>query len=133
MALPYSPRPGEVLICRFDEAAVGAEMVKPRPVIVVSRKDSHHGRKLATVVPLSTTEPTPAQPWHHCIGVYEITGWHGSPDPVWAKCDMVATVSFLRLNKPYRNTRHGRQFVEHTLPPQHLDAVRAALRAYLSL
>jgi mRNA interferase MazF len=131
MALPYFPHPGEVLICDFDDVAAGAEMVKRRPVIVVSRRESH-GRFLATVVPLSTTRPDPVQLWHHELPHLKITGWQPN-GTIWAKCDMLATASFDRLNKPYLKTRHGRNYVTHRLDVADLEAVRACLRAYLLL
>lgn len=131
MALPYHPHPGEVLICDFDQTSIGAEMVKRRPVIVVSRRDSH-GRGLATVVPISTTAPVPVQAWHHPLQLLVVTGWQAKA-AMWAKCDMVATVSFERLNKAYVRTRHGRQYVTHHLSAEDLAAVRACLRAYLGL
>ena len=103
MTLPYHPHPGEVLICDFDDSAPGAEMVKRRPAVVVSRRDSH-GRLLATVVPLSTTAPIVAMAWHHCLPHLRIVGWPSS-GVTWAKCDMLATVSFNRLCKPYVSMR----------------------------
>lgn len=48
------------------------------------------------------------------IGAIEhvtVPGWQ-SNGPIWAKCDMLATVGFERLNKPYLKGRHGRRFVE---------------------
>lgn len=131
MPLPYHPHPGEVLICDYDQIAVGAEMVKRRPVVVVSRREASGGR-LATVIPLSTTEPDPVRNWHHPMPHLRIKGW---PDgaTTWAKCDMLATVSFDRLNKPYVKTRSGRNYTTVMLDAQDLTAVRACVRSWLSL
>lgn len=52
---------------------------------------------------------------------------------MWAKCDMVATVSFERLNKPYVKSKHGRVFRELVLDIADMQAIDACLRAYLSL
>ncbi len=52
---------------------------------------------------------------------------------MWAKCDMVATVSFERLNKPYVKTRQGRSYRELVLEAQDMSAIEACLRAYLGL
>lgn len=98
MTLPYHPRPGEILICDFDGAARGAEMVKRRPVIVVSSRESH-ARRLCTVVPISTTAPGNLQSWHVRLQSLTVTGWQTDCD-CWAKCDMLCTVSFERLCKP---------------------------------
>ena len=131
MALPYLPKRGEILICDFDDVALGAEMVKRRPVVVVSRKDTHRSR-LCTVVPLSTTAPDPVQAWHLPLPHISVTGWVAA-NTMWAKCDMLATVSHDRLNKAYRKTRHGRQFVEHLLADGDVQAILAGIRAYLAL
>lgn len=132
MPLPYRPKPGEVLICGFDDAARGFEMVKRRPVVVVSCEDSHQ-RSLCTVVPISTTAPVPPRPWHHPLPHLIVTGWHPKAD-MWAKCDMLATVSFERLNAPYLKSRSGgRRYQNHILAASDLDAVRQCIRAYLGL
>lgn len=131
MPLPYFPRPGEVLICAFDDAAIGAEMVKRRPAVVVSRHNAS-GSRLATVVPLSTTAPNPTLPWHHPLPHLRITGWP-SDAVSWAKCDMLATVSLDRLNKPYIKTRQGRSYTSHVLSDVDMQAIRQAIRAHLAL
>ena len=131
VTLPYFPHQGEILICDFDDAAPGAEMVKRRPVIVVSRHETHH-RRLCTVVPLSTTSPTPQRNWHHPLPHLQVTGWQAN-GPMWAKCDMLVTVSFERLNKPYVKTRSGRQHVTHKLDAADMSAVLSCLRAYFGI
>ncbi|WP_155740060.1 type II toxin-antitoxin system PemK/MazF family toxin [Pandoraea pnomenusa] len=98
MPLPYHPKRGEVLVCDFSTGFRAPEMVKIRPVIVMSSKESH-SRRLCTVVPISTTSPKPVKSWHHNLLPFAIPGWECA-DPMWAKCDMVQTVSFDRLNKP---------------------------------
>lgn len=131
MALPYFPRRGEVLVCDFDTGFQPPEMVKKRPVVVVSRRDSH-SRRLCTVVPFSTTAPMPAMPWHHPLPHVSVPGLQAAAQ-MWAKCDMVATVSFERLNKPYVKTRQGRSYRELVLEAQDMSAIEACLRAYLAL
>ena len=131
MALPYLPHQGEILICDFDDFAIGAEMVKRRPVVVVSRHDTHRG-KMCTVVPLSTTAPDPVKSWHHAMPHLRVTGWVAN-GAIWAKCDMLASVSLERLNKPYIKTRSGRNYITHKLDPADQAAVMAAIKAYLGL
>lgn len=128
MAISYRPKAGEILTCDFGDKPVGAEMCKRRPVVVVSRKDSH-GRGLATVVPISTTAPDPVRTWHHALPDLVIEGWP-CVEMMWAKCDMVSTVSFERLHKPYRKTRHGREYIQHVVRAEDLDAIRQCLRSY---
>ena len=131
MALPYHPRRGEVLICDFDTGFQPPEMVKKRPVVVISPKDSHH-RGVCTVVPLSTTAPEPLRRWHHPLPHVKVPGLRATA-PMWAKCDMLATVGFVRLNKPYIKTRQGRKFTELVLDAQDIYAIEQCLRAYLAL
>lgn len=95
MPILFRPKPGCVLYCDFT-GYIAPEMVKSRPVVIIS--PAHIARQnLVTVVPLSTTAPDPVQKYH-----YKLTG---NPIPgnasieVWAKCDMVATVSFERLDR----------------------------------
>ncbi|TAM88997.1 MAG: hypothetical protein EPN41_04700 [Candidimonas sp.] len=60
-ALRKGLRTGEIVICNFDTGFRVPEMVKQRPVVVIS-KTSTHARGLCTVVPLSTTLPVPMFP-----------------------------------------------------------------------
>jgi uncharacterized protein YifN (PemK superfamily) len=131
--LPYHPHPGEVLICRFDDSAAGAEMIKKRPVVVVSCHRSHN-RELCTVVPLSTTAPVVREAWHYTMPpTFSVMSWHAN-GAIWAKCDMLATVSFTRLHQPYRHTRtSGRVYVTHMVSPVDLAAIKAGIVAYLQL
>lgn len=130
--LPYKPARGEVLICDFDSGFSAPEMVKKRPVVVVSTKDSH-GRLLCTVVPFSTTAPVPVHAWHHPLPHIAIPGWKPSA-VMWAKADMWTTVGFRRLNKPYLKSRSGgRRYQEVMLSEADMAAISAGLRAYLAL
>lgn len=130
MSLPYHPRRGEVLICNFDGGFTPPEMVKCRPVVVVSDASSH-GRGLCSVVPLSSTQPDRIMAWHHALPTLTVPGMQTVPR--WAKCDMVATVAFRRLNAPYLRSRSGRRYINTYLPTADLEAVAACLRAYLAL
>lgn len=132
MPLPKClPHPGEILICDFNSGFAPPEMVKKRPSVVVSRRDTH-GRGLCTVVPLSTTEPVPPMPWHHKMPHLKITSWQNF-GIIWAKCDMLATVSFNRLDRPYTRTRHGRVYQTLRLDEADLEAIRAGMLVYLGL
>lgn len=63
VAIREHPKIGTILICDFDQGFKEPEMVKRRPVIVVSPKISTRPG-LCTVVALSTTEPRPKMPFH---------------------------------------------------------------------
>jgi uncharacterized protein YifN (PemK superfamily) len=54
MAITFHPGYGTILYCDFDHQKA-SEMIKNRPVIVISRKNGNCA--LCTVVPLSGTEP----------------------------------------------------------------------------
>jgi mRNA interferase MazF len=93
-SINFHPKPGHILICDFNTGFQPPEMIKKRPVVVISKCR----QQLVTVVPLSATEPNPLEKWHH-----ELTD---SSLPVslrgkrhWAKCDMIATVAFGRLDR----------------------------------
>lgn len=95
MGIQFRLKPGTVLYCDFN-GYISPEMLKCRPVVVVS--PSHMARMdLVTVVPLSTTAPAPVQKYHYRLVGNPIPG--DSSIEVWAKCDMVATVSFARLDR----------------------------------
>jgi hypothetical protein len=58
-----SSRPGAIVICDFSEGFRPPEMVKIRPVVVISPR--RRTAQLVTVVPLSSVAPLPVQPWHY--------------------------------------------------------------------
>lgn len=125
-------QPGTLLICDFDIGGfTKPEMVKKRPVVVISSSDSL-ARGVCTVVPLSTTTSKSHGDWHHSLSHVKIPGWEPI-GPVWAKCDMVCTVAFHRLDKPYLKTRQGRVHKDIYISAQDLDAIRACMRTYLGL
>lgn len=98
MPLLYYPSAGEILLCDYGTGFIAPEMVKRRPVVVVSPRLRRRG-DLVAVVPLSTSPPDPAEP-HHC----SVTLAAPLPKPfnepqMWAKCDMVATVALSRLDR----------------------------------
>ncbi|WP_407070401.1 type II toxin-antitoxin system PemK/MazF family toxin [Neorhizobium alkalisoli] len=109
-------------------------MVKRRPAVVVSPRLPHRDG-LCSVVPLSTTPPT--QPVKYVV---ELT--LASPLPVpfdsltmWAKCDMIATVSFDRLDL-FRTGRdqHGRRkYLTRRVDDAMLERIRAGVRAGLGI
>ncbi|MDB4679556.1 type II toxin-antitoxin system PemK/MazF family toxin [Planctomycetaceae bacterium] len=62
MAIKFHPGYGTILYCDFSHQTE-PEMVKSRPVVVVSRRNTNV--RLCTVVPLSSTQPEKIQSWHH--------------------------------------------------------------------
>lgn len=123
----YYPRPGDVLICNYETGFIAPEMIKHRPAVVISGRERHNGR-LCTVVPLSATEPPKIQAWHTPVAV-RIPGLDDCAR--WAKCDMLATVSFDRLDKPHTKHRDGRTYHTVQITAMELKAIRDGVLAYL--
>lgn len=134
MPLTYYPQPGEVLLCNYGTGFIAPEMVKLRPVVVVSPRLRRRA-DLVAVVPLSTTPPNPAEP-HHC----SITLRVPLPKPfeapqMWAKCDMVATVALARLDR-FRDGRvigGARRFTTGKVDLAQLIEIRKAILHGLGL
>lgn len=97
MALKFHPATGTIVVCDYKTGFVPPEMVKSRPVIVVSPKLGYRNN-LCTVVPLSTKNPSPVEDYHCRITLSRPMPRPFNVNPMWAKCDMLATVSFDRLD-----------------------------------
>src|SRR4051812_15983188 len=94
--LQFHPHAGTLLMCDF-QGVIEPEMTKRRPVIIVTPRLPYRGH-LATIVPTSTTAPMHAQPFHVRLS----RNYHPLEPadlPVWAKCDMLCSVSFQRLDR----------------------------------
>jgi uncharacterized protein YifN (PemK superfamily) len=93
MAIEFAPKKGMILMCDFSGYKL-PEIIKRRPVVVVSPNYLRRGN-LATVVPFSTTPPSKPMKHHCCMPNHILKD--GSE--VWAKCDMLATVGYARLDR----------------------------------
>ncbi len=97
MAIKEHPPIGTVLICDFQTDFRLPEMIKVRPVIVISPKIS--GRPgLCTVVALSTTPPDPKMPFHAEISFTPNLPPPWGAEKMWVKGDMIYAVGFHRLD-----------------------------------
>lgn len=107
-------------------------MVKRRLAVTVSPKLKRRG-DLVTVVPLSTTEPIPLCDWHLPLDI-NVPGYWGHV-PRWAKCDMLATVGFHRLDLPYEKNllTNGRKYVQIELPAEALAAIHQGISHALGM
>jgi uncharacterized protein YifN (PemK superfamily) len=125
--LPYNPNPGEVLRCDY-RGLVPPEMDKTRFVVVVSPR-LRHRKDLCTVIPLSTTAPDYPQPFH--VQLAQDPYPKSAPGTVvWAKCDMLMTVSYARLTQYYdgRHPQTGkRAYVTLRVSPEELRAIRIGM------
>lgn len=109
-------------------------MVKRRPAIVVSPRLPHRDG-LCAVVPLSGTEPQRPIPY-----VVRLELESELPEPFaqllwWAKCDMVATVSFERLDlfRTARDQTGKRQYRHPKVTAADFERVLAGVQAGLGL
>lgn len=129
--LPYHPKQGEVLRCDYG-GLVPPEMDKLRWVVCISPKFINR-RDLCTVVPLSTTAPANPQAYHVLLD--RDPDPKPSGDPVWAKCDMVMTVSFARLSAYWngRGPDGKRCYVALHVSGAELGRIRQATLAALGL
>ena len=105
MALTYHPRPGQILICDFSKGFAAPEMVKRRPVVVLT--PSMKGRdKLTTVAALSTVKPDEIRAYHLEIPANSMPMLGQYQDgSTWLKGDMIYSVGFHRLDPIRLNTR----------------------------
>ena len=130
MTIAFQPQAGAVVRCDF-RGMIAPEMLKMRDVVVIAKHKQN--AKLVTVVPLSASAPDRPQPYHHQLAA-DPRPDGDSMHPIWAKCDMVYTVSLERLEMHYTRTRRGgRQSVRVQLPPQDFDAIRRCVAIALHL
>lgn len=134
MAIQFSPAPGDILICDFSSGFRPPEMVKRRPVMVLSPRLRHRDG-LCTVVPLSTTAPRRTVPYQ-CT----VTLPFAPPPPfqateVWAKADMLATVAFARLDllRSARRADGRRAYLKIRLGDPDFSRVQDCVRIALGL
>jgi mRNA interferase MazF len=128
LPLTFHPGPGTIVICDFSTGFRPPEMVKVRPVVVISPR--RRTIQLVTVVPLSSTAPVPPEPWHYRLlpGAYP-----PARGPIWAKCDMVQTVGLARLDRVRAKIQGQSVYQAFQLGGAELAAILAGVRAALGL
>lgn len=126
MAIKFSVPVGTILRCDFSRGGFQPpEMVKARPAIVVSPRLPHRDG-LCTVVPISGEPPEHDVPY-----VIRLEFDPPLPHPftyqvAWAKCDMLATVAFARLDMFHTAREHGRRkYLQLKLSPGDLSRITA--------
>ena len=135
MPIKAHPGLGAIITCDFDQGFKEPEMVKNRPVVVVSPPISWRPG-LCTVVALSLTAPVPPRPYHCKITVNPPLPKPWLSVEIWVKGDMIATVGFHRLNL-IRLDRDDdtkvRRYRMNLLAPDQMRAVRACVLHALGL
>ena len=128
MPLQFHPKPGEIFMCDFPDSYMHGEMIKRRPVIVISKRLEGRSR-LVNIVPISMTPPEPVRSHHVEIGRMSMPrGLRDQEGRRWAKCDMIYTMSLDRLDyvRGHRS-RDGRRVTDAgALPVATLLAIRVA-------
>jgi uncharacterized protein YifN (PemK superfamily) len=128
MPLLYQPKEGTMVMCDF-RGLEAPEMVKTRPVVVLSR--SAHNAGLVVVVPLSTTRPRIIQDYH----VEFVSLMPGMKTLCWAKCDMIYTLNLARLDRIKVKDRQSgnRSYIAIPLPGELFFAIQNGVRSALGL
>jgi len=124
---------GTILVCDFDTGFREPEMVKRRPVVVVSGR-LRVGAVTCTVVPLSTSPPDRVEGHHVLLRLHPPLPPPFDAAEMWAKCDMLATVAFWRLDLP-RGPRSGgkRDYAARQVPLADLVRIQAAIAGWLGI
>jgi mRNA interferase MazF len=134
MPIREHPPAGTILICNFNSDFQLPEMVKVRPVIVISPKI--HGRPgLCTVVALSTTAPDPQMPFHAQISIDPRLPAPWDAESVWIKGDMVYAAAFQRLDliRTGKDFSGKRKYYFTTVSAEQLRITRALVLRSIGL
>jgi mRNA interferase MazF len=129
MAISLPVGPGTVLLCDYSRGGFQApEMTKRRPAIVISPRLAHRDG-LCTVVPISSDPGG-----HEVKYVVRLEFEPSLPEPygytvAWAKCDMLATVSFNRLDlfRTKRDQYGKRKYLHPKISDEDLVRVRVGV------
>ena len=135
MAIQYALPVGTIVLCDYSMGGFRApEMVKRRPAIILSPRLPHRDG-LCTVVPVSGSAETRELPY-----IVRLDFDHELPSPFpfkvfWAKCDMLATVAFGRLDmfRTDRDQTGRRKYLRPMLMPPQIDSVKQGVLFALGL
>lgn len=96
MAVTNHPVVGSIVRVDLNEGFRVPEMRKRRPAVVLS-PELPDRPQLCTIVPLSTTPPRTAHPFHLEIELNPPLPFPYSSPKMWVKADIILTVAFHRL------------------------------------
>ena len=94
--IQFQPQTGHILMCHFGLGFKKPEIVKTRPVLVISP----HQRVwtgLVVVLPISSKEPNPMRPYHFQLPDGTIPG--NKYEHSWIKGDLIMAVGSHRLDR----------------------------------
>ena len=98
MLTEHPPR-GSIIRCDFSQGFSEPEMVKNRPVIVLTPRIKDRPG-LCTVAALSGTPPEKVMPCHAQTDIMPVLPTPFESKGIWVKGDMVNAVSYIRLRMP---------------------------------
>ncbi|HCP63812.1 MAG TPA: type II toxin-antitoxin system PemK/MazF family toxin [Hyphomonadaceae bacterium] len=133
MPLASHPAPGTVVRVDLSEGFRPPEMVKRRPVIVLS-PPIRNRQMLCTIVPLSTSPPRPVLAHHMQIGFEPLLPAPYNSPVMWLKGDVVLTVAFHRLRLLFSGWDDGQRIYDVlVLDAETFEKVRGCVRSGLGL
>jgi uncharacterized protein YifN (PemK superfamily) len=135
MALQYPVVRGTILRCDYSRGGFQPpEMVKARPAVVVSPRLRHRDG-LCTVIPISGDAPEHEVPYVVRLEFDPPLPYPFTYKVAWAKCDMLATVAFKRLDMFHtdRDQYGKRRYLQPKLLPEDLERVIEGAKAALGL
>lgn len=94
--IQFQPRAGQILVCNFGLGFKKPEMIKVRPVLVISPHQRFWTR-LCVVVPISSRPPGEIKPYHYKLPDGAVPG--GKYAESWIKGDLVIAVGHHRLDR----------------------------------
>ncbi|MEP0232706.1 MAG: type II toxin-antitoxin system PemK/MazF family toxin [Roseobacter sp.] len=119
--LQFQPKPGQILVCHFGLGFQRPEMVKTRPVMVISPKVNPWTR-LCVVIPISSKAPNPVEGHHYRLPDGIVPG--GRYEESWLKGDTLMAVGSHRLDR----LKIGfRQYVAPCAPTEVLKEARRCI------
>jgi uncharacterized protein YifN (PemK superfamily) len=131
MAIDFHPPRGTILRCDYT-GLQEPEMVKDRPVVIVSPRARSGG--LVTVAPISTTPPEPTLEWHHQIVLAKALSPKWPELTIWVKCDMLNTFCTSRLDRFHTRVSGGaRKYYDRRVSPEDLTAISHCISKFLSI
>jgi mRNA interferase MazF len=127
MPIHFLPRQATVLICDFSTGFIPPEMVKRRPVIIISPR-LHERRGPHLVVPLSNTRPDEILAHHVRLRAGRYSFLRPGVDS-WVKCNLIAAVAPVRLDR----LRQGRHWIAPMIDRADFEAVQLGVLHALAL
>lgn len=128
MSLQYHPKTGTIVICDYNTGFVVPEMGKRRLALIVSPQFKKRNN-LCTVVPFSTTPPNPIMPYHYLLNLNPTLPPPYNSPKQWVKADMLATVSFSRLNLPHsgKGADGKRQYIKKIITGHDFESIQRCI------